>query len=83
MLLGTTSTGTFGPVIDQLNAWDNNGEVDLARDTGLRYLGYANETGESFKFIAPQFLTPSYALAYGYCLGDGLYKGLHYYYDNG
>ena len=55
----------------------------MARDTGLRYLGYANETGESFKFIFPQFLGPSYAIAYAYCLGDALYKSLHSYFDNG
>lgn len=83
LILGSTTPAFLDSTIDQLNKWDNNGEVDLARDTGLRYLGYANETGESFKFIAPQFLTPSYALAYGYCLADGLYKGLHYFYDNG
>jgi len=82
LILGSTTPAFLDSTIDQLNKWDNNGEVDLARDTGLRYLGYANETGESFKFIAPQFLTPSYALAYGYCLGDGLYKGLHYFYDH-
>ena len=82
LVIGSTTPAFLDATIDQLNKWDNNGEVDLARDTGLRYLGYANETGESFKFQFPQFLTPSYALAYGYCLGDGLYKGLHYFYDH-
>jgi mitochondrial fission process protein 1 len=53
------------------------------RDTNLRYLGYANETGESFKFIFPGFLTPSYVLAYGYCLADALYQALHWYFKNG
>lgn len=85
LILGSTGTtpAFLQNTVDVINKWDNNGEVDLARDTGLRYLGYANETGESFKFIFPQFLTPSYAIAYGYCLGDALYKGLHWYFDNG
>jgi len=44
--------------------------VDIWRDTPLRYLGYANEIGESFHGIVPKFYYPSYALAIGYVLGD-------------
>jgi fission process protein 1 len=34
-------------------AAEDDGEVDLYRDTNVRYLGYANEVGESFRFIFP------------------------------
>ena len=44
--------------------------VDIWRDSPLRYLGYANEIGESFRYISPMFYKPSYALAIGYVLGD-------------
>ena len=82
LVLGTSTPSVLYNTIDYINSIDNNGELDLARETNLRYLGYANETGESFKFIFPQFLGPSYAIAYGYCLGDALYKSLHWYFNN-
>ena len=87
MILGNSGGGqSFGilqTIMNMVNKLDNHGAVDLARDTGLRYLGYANETGESFKFIFPKLLRPSYTLAYGYCLSDALYKSLHFYFDHG
>jgi len=42
----------------------------LWRDTPLRLLGYANETGESFRHIYPRMVTPSYIIAYMYTLAD-------------
>jgi len=50
-------------------------KVDIFRDTPLRYLGYANELGESFHFIMPKFLVPSYILAFGYVFADTFSKG--------
>ncbi|KAK1948587.1 Mitochondrial fission process protein 1 [Phytophthora citrophthora] len=45
-------------------------EDDIWRDSLLRYLGYANEVGESFRPIAPRLVVPSYVVAFGYVLGD-------------
>ncbi len=47
---------------------------DLWRETPLRYLGYANELGESFRSIVPRFVKPSYGLAFGYVLCDTVDK---------
>ncbi|GMF18993.1 unnamed protein product [Phytophthora lilii] len=43
---------------------------DIWRDSLVRYLGYANELGESFRPIAPRLVVPSYVVAFGYVLGD-------------
>ena len=43
---------------------------NIWREIPLRYLGYANEVGESFRFIFPRFLVPSYGLTTLYILGD-------------
>mmetsp|Transcript_16514 Transcript_16514/g.33840 ORF Transcript_16514/g.33840 Transcript_16514/m.33840 type:complete len:152 (-) Transcript_16514:103-558(-) len=48
--------------------------VDLWRDSPLRYLGYANELGESFRPIFPRAVLPSYVVAFGYVLGDATDK---------
>ncbi|KUF92840.1 Mitochondrial fission process protein 1 [Phytophthora nicotianae] len=43
---------------------------DIWRDSLVRYLGYANELGESFRPIVPRLVVPSYLVAFGYVLGD-------------
>ena len=50
-------------------------ERDIWRDTPMRYLGYANEVGESFRPIFPRFVVPSYALAISYTFCDCADKG--------
>ena len=41
-----------------------DGEVDIYRDTALRYAGYANEVGEAFAPLTPGWCVPfSYAVA--------------------
>ena len=45
-------------------------EVDIWRDTPVRLLGYANECGESFRYIFPKLVVPSYILSTGYCFCD-------------
>ena len=50
-------------------------DVDIWRDTPVRLLGYANETGEAFRHIFPRMVGPSYALAIGYSLCDVADKG--------
>jgi fission process protein 1 len=52
-------------------------EVDLYRDTFVRYAGYANEVGESFKNLIPRAsYKMSYAVAICYVLADATDKGL-------
>lgn len=48
---------------------------DIFRDSALRYLGYANEVGESFRYQFPKLLIPSYAVAFGYCFADAATSG--------
>nr|XP_020656531.1 mitochondrial fission process protein 1 isoform X1 [Pogona vitticeps] len=50
--------------------------VDLYRDTWVRYLGYANEVGESFRAIVPVSLVwASYGMATVYVTADAVDKG--------
>ena len=61
----------------------DDGEVDLYRDTNVRYLGYANEVGESFRFIFPTFVPGSYVIAFGYVFADTADKFFKGYNENG
>eukprot|EP00735_Rhodelphis_limneticus_P003957 TRINITY_DN15500_c0_g1::TRINITY_DN15500_c0_g1_i1::g.30575::m.30575 TRINITY_DN15500_c0_g1::TRINITY_DN15500_c0_g1_i1::g.30575 ORF type:complete len:210 (+),score=-1.60,sp/Q8T3C8/MTFP1_CAEEL/46.84/1e-34,MTP18/PF10558.4/1.2e-34 TRINITY_DN15500_c0_g1_i1:84-632(+) len=50
-------------------------EFDVLRDSPLRYLGYANEVGESFRPLVPKFLVNfSYLVAFGYVGADAYIK---------
>lgn len=50
-------------------------EVDIYRDTLLRYAGYANEVGEAFApIVAPIFVPASYAVAITYVFADTIDK---------
>lgn len=49
---------------------DNAGPYNIFRDSTLRYCGYANEVGESFRLQYPKFVIPSYLIAFGYCVAD-------------
>ena len=51
------------------------GEVDIYRDTALRYAGYANEVGEAFAPLTPGWCVPfSYAVAITYVIADTVDK---------
>ncbi|VEU34506.1 unnamed protein product [Pseudo-nitzschia multistriata] len=50
-------------------------EYNVFRDSLLRYLGYANEVGESFRYQYPRFVVPSYVVSFGYCLADAATSG--------
>jgi fission process protein 1 len=52
------------------------GVTDVWRDSLVRYLGYANEVGESFRPVAPRLVLPSYVVAFGYVAGDTLDKAV-------
>mmetsp|Transcript_49720 Transcript_49720/g.108030 ORF Transcript_49720/g.108030 Transcript_49720/m.108030 type:complete len:168 (-) Transcript_49720:20-523(-) len=52
-------------------------EVDVYRDTLVRYLGYANELGESFRPVWPRWLANStYGVSMAYVLADTRDKAL-------
>lgn len=48
---------------------------NIFRDSMLRYAGYANEVGESFRYQFPKFVVPSYAISFGYCFADAASTG--------
>ncbi|XP_061888246.1 mitochondrial fission process protein 1 [Entelurus aequoreus] len=51
-------------------------EVDIYRDTWVRFLGYANEVGEAFRALVPSSVVwGSYAVATVYVAADALDKG--------
>lgn len=52
----------------------NEKDVDLWRETNLRYMGYANEVGESVGVVYPKYIFPSYVVAFGYVGGDTVDK---------
>jgi len=54
---------------------DEEKEVDIYRDTLLRYAGYANEVGEAFAPLVPAIVVPaSYGVAITYVLADTVDK---------
>jgi fission process protein 1 len=54
---------------------DDGDSYDIFRDSALRYLGYANEVGESFRYQFPKLITPSYIVSFGYCFADAATSG--------
>ncbi|KAL7566997.1 hypothetical protein ACA910_019924 [Epithemia clementina (nom. ined.)] len=55
---------------------DDPKSYDIFRDSLLRYLGYANEVGESFRYQFPRLLVPSYVVSCGYCVADAITSGI-------
>jgi mitochondrial fission process protein 1 len=49
-------------------------QLDIWRESPLRYLGYANEVGEAFGPIFPKFVKPSYGIAFAYVGCDTIDK---------
>ncbi|XP_057330359.1 mitochondrial fission process protein 1 [Microplitis mediator] len=63
---------------------NQNPEVDIFRDTSLRYLGYTNEVGEAFRSIVPKSIVwMSYVIASGYVIADTAHKGIKEHEKNG
>ena len=56
-------------------------EYNVFRDSLLRYCGYANEVGESFRYQFPRLVRPSYGISIGYCLADAVSSGYTAYYS--
>lgn len=59
---------------------DKKEEVDIFRDTPVRYLGYANEVGEAFRHLIPKAVVwASYGVSSTYCLADATDKSYRVY----
>lgn len=54
---------------------EKNIDNNVFRHSILRYAGYANEVGESFRYQFPRLVTPSYVVAFGYCFADSFLTG--------
>lgn len=50
-------------------------DYNIFRDSWVRYLGYANEVGESFRYQVPKLVGPTYLVAFGYCVADAVTTG--------
>jgi mitochondrial fission process protein 1 len=57
------------------NQSEREPQSNIFRDTPLRYLGYANEVGESFRYQFPFLVVPSYVVAFSYCILDSASVG--------
>jgi fission process protein 1 len=56
---------------------------NVFRDSALRFMGYANEVGESFRYQVPRLVTPTYVLAFGYCAADAISSGYRVWEEGG
>ena len=54
---------------------EEEGSYNIFRDSLLRYAGYANEVGESFRYQIPRLVAPSYVVSFGYCFADAASTG--------
>ncbi|KAH8343310.1 mitochondrial fission process protein 1 [Drosophila kikkawai] len=62
---------------DNKEATHKNQEVDIYRDTFIRYMGYSNEIGEAFRPLVPKSLVAAtYGMAIGYVCTDTFDKAL-------
>jgi len=81
-VLGVSSYITGGYILTNKdsNAEDESEEdkeIDIYRDTPLRYMGYANEVGEAFRpLINVNFVYLGYVLALGYVCADAISKAV-------
>jgi fission process protein 1 len=55
---------------------------NIFRDSPVRYLGYANEVGESLRYQFPKLVIPSYIVAFGYCFADAGASGYNTYHES-
>lgn len=68
-------------ILESNGAGDVKETYNIFRDSLLRYVGYANEIGESFRYQFPRLVTPSYVVAFGYCFADAATSGYKSYED--
>ena len=61
---------------------DEGARYNIFRDSALRYMGYCNEIGESFRYQFPRFVVPSYVLSFGYVGADAVTSGYRVWKDS-
>ena len=69
---------TKGSTTKDSNGNGNDSEekkYNIFRDSLLRYAGYANEVGESFRYQFPRFVVPTYCISFGYVFADAATTG--------
>eukprot|EP00563_Minutocellus_polymorphus_P017274 CAMPEP_0197727298 /NCGR_PEP_ID=MMETSP1434-20131217/18845_1 /TAXON_ID=265543 /ORGANISM="Minutocellus polymorphus, Strain CCMP3303" /LENGTH=219 /DNA_ID=CAMNT_0043313445 /DNA_START=102 /DNA_END=761 /DNA_ORIENTATION=+ len=66
-------------VLHTPSEFDEGARYNIFRDSPLRYMGYCNEIGESFRYQFPRFVVPSYILSFGYVGADALTTGYREY----
>ena len=66
-------------VLHTPSEYDEAARYNIFRDSPLRYMGYCNEIGESFRYQFPRFVVPSYVLSFGYVGADALTTGYREY----
>ena len=72
---GTYLVNTMEEKEEEDSSTSSDGEVDIYRDTLLRYAGYANEVGEAFSPLVPSWCVPaSYGVAITYVIADTVDK---------
>ena len=86
MTQGTSTTSSHGSQSDESKKTTTTTtatpEYNVFRDTPIRYLGYCNEVGESFRYQFPRFVTPSYVISFGYCFADAAQAGWRVWSDD-
>lgn len=60
---------------------DEVARYNIFRDSALRYMGYCNEIGESFRYQFPRFVVPSYVMSFGYVGADAFTTGYRVWKD--
>ena len=76
LLAGGFGLNAFADVPEPEEFETPEGEVDIYRDSPLRFLGYANEVGEAFRPLVPvEVVYFSYVAAISYILADTVDKG--------
>ncbi|EDV95412.1 mitochondrial fission process protein 1 [Drosophila grimshawi] len=65
------------PTTSVVEATSEKKDVDIYRDTFIRYMGYSNEVGEAFRPLVPKsIVAASYGMAIGYVCTDTFDKSL-------
>lgn len=76
MIAGGFGLNAFADVPEPEEFETPEGEIDIYRDSPLRFLGYANEVGEAFRPLVPvELVYFSYFAAISYILADTVDKG--------
>jgi fission process protein 1 len=80
-MAATTSTSNKDPHEKESEQVESQAQItstppyNIFRDSALRYAGYANEVGESFRYQIPRLVVPTYVVAFTYVCADAISTG--------